>query len=204
MKCSYLRRLVTCLALSISFAIGVAQEVAVKTNLVYDALTTPNLGLEIGVGSKNTLQLFYGLNPWTYDNSTLDVKKAKHWMVMPEFRWWRCSKFNGSFFGIHALGGQFNAGNLDIPFPGVFFGGDNLTKTLKDFRYEGKMAGAGVSYGYQWILGEHWNFEASAGVGYIHAWYDKHACGMCGALLDKGGTNYVGLTRLALSMMYLF
>lgn len=201
-----LRRLSATLALiiSVAFCFADTHEVAVKTNLVYDALTTPNIGFEIGMGKKTTAQLFYGVNPWTYDRSTLDVKKMKHWSLLGEYRWWHCSKFNGSFIGIHAFGGQFNAGNMDIPFPGMFFGGDNISKTLNDFRYEGTMAGVGFSYGYQWMLSEHWNFEASAGVGYAHAWYDKHACGMCGALLDKGSTNYVGLTRLALSLLYIF
>ena len=36
-----------------------AQKVAVKTNLLYDATTTMNLGLEIGLGKKWSLDLSF-------------------------------------------------------------------------------------------------------------------------------------------------
>ncbi|MDE6636677.1 MAG: DUF3575 domain-containing protein, partial [Muribaculaceae bacterium] len=42
-------------------------QVAVKSNLLFDAMTTPNLGMEVSVGKKNTFQGFYGLHPWTVD-----------------------------------------------------------------------------------------------------------------------------------------
>ena len=41
-----------------------AQTVAIKTNAIYWATTTPNIGVEMSVDSKHTAQLFYGLNPW--------------------------------------------------------------------------------------------------------------------------------------------
>ena len=180
-----------------------AQEFAVKTNLLYDATTTPNLGIEIGVGAKNTVQLFYGLNPWTFDSKSGD-RKAKHWLLMPEYRWWTCSKYNGHFFGVHLMGGQFNASNINIPLPGVFFGGDNIRKGVQDSRYQGWYAGVGATYGYQWILSRHWNLEAEIGVGYNHIWYDKYPCYECGAKIDSGNSNYAGITKLGLSIMYIF
>lgn len=51
-------------AISISVAIS-AQHVALKNNLLYDATTTPNLALEIGLGKKTTLDLYGGYNPFT-------------------------------------------------------------------------------------------------------------------------------------------
>ena len=179
-------------------------QVAVKTNLLYDATTTPNLGMEIGVGRKNTLQLVYGLNPWTFNSDSHGNRKAKHWLLMPEYRWWTCSKFNGHFLGVHLMGGQYNASNLDFPLPGAFFSGDNLVKGVKDSRYQGWYAGAGFTYGYQWILSKHWNIEAEIGVGYNHVWYDKYPCYECGTKLADGSTNYVGLTKLGLSFLYIF
>ena len=179
-------------------------QVAVKTNLLYDATTTPNLGMEIGVGRKNTLQLVYGLNPWTFNSDSHGDRKAKHWLLMPEYRWWTCTKFNGHFLGVHLMGGQYNASNLDFPLPGAFFSGDNLVKGVKDSRYQGWYAGAGFTYGYQWILSKHWNIEAEIGVGYNHVWYDKYPCYECGTKLADGSTNYVGLTKLGLSFLYIF
>ncbi|MEG1935625.1 MAG: DUF3575 domain-containing protein, partial [Rikenellaceae bacterium] len=45
-----------------------AQSVAIKTNLLYGAAAyTPNLGLEIGLGRKTTLDISGGYNPWNRD-----------------------------------------------------------------------------------------------------------------------------------------
>ena len=106
-----MRHLAT-LLFAIMAVFGVRGQVAVKSNLLFDAVTSPNLGMEVGIGGKNTIQLVYGLNPWTFDSSKGE-RKAKHWVVMPEYRWWPCSKFNGHFFGVHLMGGQFNASNVD-------------------------------------------------------------------------------------------
>lgn len=194
---------VVCMAASGAAFTAQAQNfkpVAVKTNLIYDATTTPNIGLEFPTFKKQTAQIFYGLNAWTFS----DGKKAKHWMLMPEYRWWLCSRMNGHFLGLHAFGGEFLAANVNLPVPGVFFAGDNLRTELRDHRYEGQFLGAGFTYGYQWILSRHWNLEAEAGIGYGHVWYDKYPCSECGYLQKSGGTNYVGLTKLGLSLMYVF
>lgn len=181
-----------------------AQEVALKTNLLYDASTTPNLGLEVGMGRRMTGQVFYGLNPWEYSGTGFDKKMAKHWVVMPELRWWSCSKMNGWFIGFYAMGGQFNAANIDFPMPGAFFKGMNVGKAIKDSRVEGWYAGGGFTTGYQWILGRHWNLEAEVGVGYDRVWYDQYPCAECGSKIADGKSNYVGLTKLGISLMYVF
>ena len=180
-----------------------AQEVAIKTNLLYDATTTPNIGIEVGVGGKSTVNLVYGINPWKFSSSH-GKRFARHWLLMPEYRWWTCSRMNGHFIGLHAMGGQLNVSNVDFPVPGVFFSGVDLRKAVRDSRYQGVYAGAGFTYGYQYPLSRHWNLEAEIGVGYARLWYDSYPCGECGARVSKGGTNYLGLTKLGLSIMYVF
>ncbi|MGL5261004.1 MAG: DUF3575 domain-containing protein, partial [Bacteroides sp.] len=81
-----------------------AQKAAIKTNVLYDATTTFNLGVEFGLSPKWTLDVSGNYNPWTFDNN----KKWKHWFVQPEARYWLCEKFNGHFFGFHAHTGQYN------------------------------------------------------------------------------------------------
>lgn len=180
-----------------------AQEVAVKTNLLYDATTTPNIGIEIGIGNKNTVQLTYGLNPWTFHTHQGD-RKAMHWVAMPELRWWLCTKMNGHFFGLHLMGGQYNASNVNIPLPGFFFSGTNIVKAVRDTRCQGSFAGGGITYGYQWMLGQHCNVEAEIGVGYDRIWYDRYPCYMCGSKIDAGQSNYAGITKLGISFIYIF
>ena len=199
-----LNRLLCALVLGVSGVASANAQFAVKTNLLYDATTTPNLGVEVGVGNKNTLQLFYGLNLWSFDGSNDRQHMLKHWMLMPELRWWTCSKFNGHFVGVHLLGGQYNAANINLPWPGYFFGGENIGKSVRDHRLEGSFIGGGFTYGYQWILGRHWNLEAEIGVGYAHIWYDKFNCDTCGRKIGDGQTNYAGVDKLGLSLIYIF
>lgn len=184
--------IVTCILV---LGIGVpaaAQHVAVKTNLLYDATTTPNLGMEVAFGRKHSVQLLYGLNPWDFGEN----KKMKHWLLMPEYRYWLCEKFNGHFFGAHLMGGQFNVGGMDFP-AGLF-------KFQEDNRYEGWYAGVGITYGYQWMLSHHWNLEGSVGVGYDYISYKEFPCVKCGAVKKRDHTNYFGPTKLALSLIYVF
>ena len=171
-----------------------AQNVAVKTNALYWATTTPNIGVEVSVAKQHSLQLFYGLNPWKQSGG--DQTSLRHWLLMPEYRYWFCESFNGWFVGAHLLGGQFIVGGVDLPF--------GLMPTLENRRYEGWYAGGGVTAGYQWVLSRHWNIEASLGVGYDYIKYDKFRCGECGERLKSGHTNYIGPTKLALSVMYVF
>lgn len=169
-----------------------AQNVAVKTNLLYWATTTPNLGAEVSFARKHSVQLFYGLNPWKASSG----KSIRHWVLQPEYRYWFCESFNGWFLGGHLMGGEFNAGNVDLPF--------GLVPSLRDHRYEGWYMGGGVTVGYQWPISRHWNFEASVGVGYDYIQYDKFACGRCGELLQSGHAHYFGPTKAALSFLYVF
>ena len=87
-----------------------AQKVAVKTNLLYDATTTMNLGLEIGLGKKWSLDLSGNYNPWKFDDET----RLRHWGVQPELRYWLCEKFNGHFLGLHGHYAKYNVGGMSF------------------------------------------------------------------------------------------
>lgn len=179
------------LVLTVSLPGILAQKAAIKNNLLYDATATPNLALEMALSRKTTLELGAGLNSLDFS----DNRKFKHLLVQPELRWWTCDVFNGHFFGIHAHGAQFNVGGWDIPV--------GRLDTFKDNRYEGYLYGGGISYGYQWILSPRWNFEASIGGGYARIHYDKYPCTNCGSKIEEGKYNYWGVTKAALSLIYI-
>ena len=46
-----------------------AQKVAVKSNLLYDATATFNLGVEFGLARKWTLDVPVNLNPWKFNEA---------------------------------------------------------------------------------------------------------------------------------------
>lgn len=173
-----------------------AQEWALKSNLLYDATTTINLGFETALAEKWTFDLSGNWNPFQFE----DNMKWKHWLIQPEFRYWTCRKFGGHFFAAHLLGGQYNFGNLDgLP---NFLGSD--LSQLADHRYEGWYAGAGVGYGYAWMLGKRWNLEAEIGVGAAYTNFEKYECPKCGKLVGTDDHIYYGLTKLAINLVYLF
>ena len=91
-----------------------AQKIAVKSNLLYDATTTMNLGLEFGLARKWTLDIPVNYNPWKPDNG----RRLRHWGVQPEVRYWFCESFNRTFVGLHGHYADFNVGGL----PGVGLG----------------------------------------------------------------------------------
>lgn len=192
-RSSIFRKLVLSCVVCIFTLCEADAQLAIKNNLLYDAVLTPNLGMEFGMGRKVTGQLTYGLNPCEFS----DTKQARHWLVMPELRLWTCSKFNGHFFGIHAMGGEFNVQGYDSPF-------SSLLDVRAESRYEGWYVGGGITYGYQWILSEHWNLEMSVGFGYDYIQFKEYECGTCGTFARQDYTHYIGPTKLTLCFEYLF
>lgn len=170
--------------------------VAVKTNLLYGATTfTPNLGIEIGLGRHTTLDVSGSYNWFNLKEKRNNNKKSVHWIVQPEFRYFLCEKFNGHFFGVHALYSNYNIGGHNLP---MLFG-----KGSKAFRHEGNAYGAGLSYGYQLMLNRSWNLEFNVGVGYLHLQYDKYDCPTCGNKLGRETKNYFGPTKAGISLIYI-
>lgn len=172
-----------------------AQKVGIKSNLISDAVTSPNLGVEFRMAPKWTFDFSGQINAWN-----INGRRWRHWMVQPEARIWLCETFQGSFFGFHAIGGQFNIGNIKH---GFNFLGSDFGK-LKDHRYQGWGVGAGAGYGYAWMLSKHWNLEAMIAVGWIHTWYDRYPCTECGTKQGDGQHDYFGPTKLSLAIEYLF
>jgi outer membrane protein OmpA-like peptidoglycan-associated protein len=162
--------------------------IMLKSNLLYDATTTINLGAEFRIDRKLTLDLPFSYNPWTFSGG----KKIRHWLIQPELRYWTKESFKGVFWGLHLHGAQFNT-----------------SKIIDDYRYEGWLAGAGLSFGYRWNLSSRWGIEATIGAGYAYIDYTKYAddvssadCNTCGQKLTSDKKQYWGPTRAGLSISY--
>ena len=96
------------------------QVVGIKTNVLMDITKTINLGAEIGLSKKSTLDLYANYNPWEDSNN----KMFKMLAFQPEYRYWFCDRFNGHFIGIHAHGGIYQVAGIDMPW--------GIWKGLKD------------------------------------------------------------------------
>lgn len=158
---------------------------ALKTNALYWGTTTPNLGVEIGLSKKFTLDISGNYNFWNFSEN----RKFKHWLAQPELRYWPCERFNGHFFGLHGHVGEYNVSNIKI-------------FDLQNKHYQGNFYGGGISYGYQWILGNRWSIEATIGVGYAYLDYSKYKCGECGKKIKDDTKNYWGPTKAGLNIIY--
>lgn len=175
-----------------------SQDFALKTNILYDATATLNLGAEVGLAPRWTFDLSGNYHPWDLPSRPM----IRHAMLQPELRYWFCDRFSRHFIGVHALGGIYNVANL--PTAGRKFMGRDLTP-LSEYRYQGWFAGGGIAYGYDFILGEHWNLELELGIGYVYSEYDKYECEECGLQLAyRQPLNYFGPTKAAVSLVYLF
>ena len=173
-----------------------AQNWAVKTNVVYDATATVNAGVEVGLAPKWTLDVSGNFNAWSKNEST----KWKHWMVQPEARYWFCDRFSRHFIGAHLIGGAFNFGNINnnLSFLGTDF------SVLSDMPYQGYAYGAGVAYGFAFVLSEHVNLELEGGLGYVYLDYETFRCADCGRKVGEGTHHYVGPTKLAVNLVFIF
>lgn len=177
------KRIIFFLISLVSFPTVWSQQTVLKTNLLYDATSTINLGVEFMLSDKWTLDISGNYNPWEFG----EYKKMKHWLIQPEAHYWLDEKYNKHFFGLHLHGGQYN-----MALPKLF-----------DNRYQGWFLGAGVSYGYHWKWNERWSMEFSLGLGYAYIDYDKYPCAICGEKLKESSHHYFGPTKAGISLIYI-
>ena len=91
------------------------------------------------------------------DRISTDNFKTTFTHFQPEVRYWLNRPMVSHFLGITAF-----VNNFDM--------------MVKDVHHKGDAYAAGLTYGYAWVLGDHWNIEATAGVGvlrYRQFKYDK-------------------------------
>ena len=169
-----------------------AQRLAINNNLLFDAAGTLSAGIEVPFSKMSSFEVYGSIRPWKRGERHVH----KSWAVQGQYRIWPCQVMNGFFFGPYAHFAEFNLGNQDLCF--------GLLDGLKPFRYEGWLVGGGMGAGYEFALAKHWNIGVEAGIGYTYINYKKYDCEVCGVLRDDDDYHYVGLSRLGLSLIYLF
>lgn len=173
-----------------------AQQVAVKTNLLYWAAATPNIGIETAVAKHSTIALTANYNPWTIG----DDNRIRHWFLRPEYRYWVAEKYTRLYFGVHAIGGEFEVGGFKFPFLG-----DQILTGLPGKYYKGSFIGAGFSIGYQFYVSPHWNIELSAGAGVGRLCYHAEMIGDTEKRSYRNSVRWLPIpTELGVSFVYLF
>ena len=154
---------------------------ALRTNLVYAASATPNIGLEVPVGERFSVGFNAGLKPWprwfAWDWDKTAETKWRHFLVAPEFRFWPSGVYDGLFVGADLIYTHYNVGAVKFPF--------GLYPAVRTHRLQGDFFGAGLFAGWSWWLSDRWRLEAEAGLGAGYADAAEYDCAYCGAQLGR-------------------
>lgn len=161
---------------------GKAQVLGVRTNIpVWGFYGTINAGLEAGFARKWSVSVDGAYNPFTWG----DKKKTELLAVQGELRFWPRYKFAGHFIGLHGHYGQYDWG-------------------LKKYRYKGNLYGAGVSYGYSYLLSARWCLEGNLGFGYTRLQHEYRYDRLDDrSYFPPNPKNCWGITRIGISIIYL-
>lgn len=167
-------------------------KVAIKTNLLYAGLLfTPNLSVEVATAERQTFELSGSYLWWGRKNDASENhKQFTHWIIRPEYRWWLCRRFDGHYFGAHALYGRYFISGREIPL---------LFK--KEYSYDGHAVGAGATYGYHWAIGRRVGLEFNIGLGYVYLWHDRGSCFNCDWQMEAKNKHYFGPTRAGINLV---
>jgi outer membrane protein OmpA-like peptidoglycan-associated protein len=150
--------------------------VALKNNLLYDAILTPNLTFEVKLAKRWTLQVEGGFNPFPLDDTK--EHKWRHFLVDVEAKYWFCEAFHRDFIGVNVAYSHYNVAKGWYPIGWLY-------PAVKQNRFQGDAVMAGVSYGWSFPVSKHVAFELEAGVDAGYTWYGKYECPHCGALVAQ-------------------
>lgn len=160
-------------------------KIAIKTNLLFDAVLVANLGVEISPWTHWSLDIPVWYSPYNI-SSTRNIRLLA---VQPEIRWWSKEAMNGHFVGLHTHVAGFNI-------------------ALNDYaRYQDPnhaLWGLGVSYGYAMTLGKsaHWGLKFTLGAGFAQYHYDAYRNASNGPKFRSGSDCYWGITRAGVTLSY--
>lgn len=159
---------------------------AVKTNLLYWAALTPNIGVDFYLSRHSSLGIEGAYADWTQKSG-----KQRNWgigMAAIEYRYWLRNTSSGHFFGAHAGWATYNL-------------------KFDDTGHQGQAYGGGILYGYALPVTKHINIEFMAAIGYVETNnvenYKPIAEGGY-ILASKKDVQYFGPTKIAINFVYKF
>ncbi len=159
--------------------------VALRTNLIYDALLVPNIGIEYRFADRWSAAVDYMHAWWSRD--------AKH-------RYWRCyggeatvrRYFGDRPFAGHHVGLYASALTYDFEFSG------------RGWQCDGFGFGGGFEYGYSLPVGRRLALDFSVGVGYFGSRYKEYTpVDECYVWLSTRRQHWFGPTRAGISLVWI-
>lgn len=127
---------------------------AIKTNLLYDAILMPALEVEYRFNPRWTLNVEGDMAWWENFGTNKCYQLA---MVSPEGRYWFPSRkpWHGHYIGLFGTFAWYDLENGDEG-------------------YQGEAIAAGLSYGYMFPIARNLSLEAGIGLGFMHTRYEEY------------------------------
>ena len=159
--------------------------IAAKTNLLVGAATVANLGFEIELGRKWSLDVPVYYSPY----NITPTRKCRILATQPEVRFWPAKAGSGHFIGLHGTVGFFN---IAINDHGRYQDPDSPAW------------GCGLGYGYALNFGanKNWGLEFNLGLGVVKYKYDVYYNRENGQKFDSGEGWWWGPTRAGITLTY--
>lgn len=166
--------------------------VALKTNLLYDAVTALNVELEVPIGKRFSVMV-EDVFPWWSFGPNGNKYCLQMWTMSIEPRWWfyrkgMSDRLQGHFIAPYAMSGKY-----DLQWD-------------TNICYRGYGWSAGLTYGYSMPLCKWLNMEFSMSIGYLNASYQHYQPSPDYEHLFKdpdnaGRLTYIGPTKLKVSLV---
>jgi hypothetical protein len=176
---------------------------ALKTNLLYDAVSWLNFSVEVPLGDKFSA-LYYHQFPWWTWGKANNEYCMRFLSIGAEGRWWfkpmpreatetriKRDRLMGHFLGVYTESGKWDF------------------ERKRDICYQGEHWSAGLSYGYAMPIGKRLNLELSLSVGYASIAYRGYTPSEDYEILWRdpekvGRWHYFGPTKAQVSLVLPF
>ena len=164
---------------------------ALKTNLLYDAVSWLNFSIEVPVKEQYSL-LYYHQFPWWTWGKNNNEYCMRFLSIGAEGRWWfKPTPLKGHFVGIYAESGKYDF------------------EHKRDICYQGEHWSTGLSYGYAMPIGKRLNLEFSISAGYASIAYRGYTPSENYEILwrdpdNVGRWHYIGPTKAQVSLVFPF
>lgn len=164
---------------------------AIKTNLLYDVLFTPNFEIEKDLGPRLSLMAETAFPWYTWHHN---LRSYEVFETGGELRWWMSRslitpqrRLTGTFLGCYGAGGYY-----DLEWAGT--------------GHRGSFWSVGLSFGYSQRIARHWNLEYAFGYGYVGGPYRSYEADEAYHLVKpshNGRINYIGPTKIKVSLVWM-
>ncbi len=170
---------------------------AIKSNMLYDVLLVPNIGIEVPIGNRWSVAADWQYGWWKTDRT------HDYWRIYGggiEGRYWLGDRADYKRLAGHHISLYAQALTYDFEFGGRGRMGGKPKGTL----WDKASLGIGIGYGYAHSFSRHFKIDFSIGIGYLGGEYQEyHPDGGCYVYDATKHLNYFGPTRAEVSIVWL-